>query len=379
MYNENDYNFWLANIPGVGNITINRLLDRFENAEKIFKAKDHEILETEGINIKTLSKINKLREAGINTSKSRAHLPPGMKCTYKTSVDYPKKLKELCDAPFCLYYKGRLPDETVPSVAVVGARGCTEYGKNQAFELSHFLASEGVQIISGLAAGIDTYAHRGALNAGGYTAAITGSGADICYPQINFDIYQSMSLSGGIISEFPPGTTPVAGHFPMRNRIISALSDAVIVIEARERSGSLITADQALEQGRDVYALPGRITDPLSRGCLWLIEQGAYVLSDPKDILSSPPIARKLSLAQKKAPAPEQNTPMQKLSDTDNLSNLSKAEADILSRLNDEPAGLNKLSSLCSLSSEEITTHILNLCLSGLIKEVSPGLYVRIC
>ena len=392
MYNENDYNYWLANIPGIGNITINRLLERFHTAQAIYMANDAGLLETEEMNLRLLTRINEAREAGINTDISRSPLPSGIKCVYKTSGEYPEKLKRLYDAPFCLYHKGRFPDEHIPSVAIVGARGCTEYGKNQAYNLAYTLAREGVQVISGLAAGIDSAAHKGTLDAGGYTAALMGCGADICYPRINYNIYEEISRVGGIISEFPPGTKPSPGYFPMRNRIISALADAVVVIEARERSGSLITADQALEQGRDVYALPGRVTDPLSKGCLWLIQQGAYVLTGTEDILNSPEISKKL----KKAPLPGQNVPTREPRNnydqnaSDNIREIthsgknsgpdlclsSKGRA-ILSILGDEPASLDRIAKACGLSHDDAISQVLSLSLSGHIHEVSTGLYVR--
>ena len=198
---------------------------------------------------------------------------------------YPERLREIYDYPAGLFVKGRLPDPSRPAVAIVGARGCSFYGEQIAEEFARALVSEGVQIISGLAAGIDGAAHKGALKADCPTFGVLGCGINICYPAGNFKLYQQMVRNGGIISEFPPGTRPQARNFPMRNRIISGLADAVLVVEAREKSGSLITAELALEQGREVFAVPGRITDHLSEGCNRLIQQGAHVAVSPGDIL----------------------------------------------------------------------------------------------
>lgn len=178
-------------------------------------------------------------------------------------IEYPEKLRPYKGMPKTLYVLGGLPDPSRPSVAVVGARRSTSYGDNIARQFSAELAANGIQIISGLAWGIDTAAHTGALEGGGETYAVMGCGVDVCYPAGNRKLYEWIlqEKRGGIISEQEPGRPPLAGFFPARNRIISGLADLVLVVEAREKSGSLITADQALEQGKDVYVVPGRITD----------------------------------------------------------------------------------------------------------------------
>ncbi len=197
---------------------------------------------------------------------------------YISSEDprYPDRLRQLPGMPRGLYVRGALPD-SAPSVAIVGARKCTVYGHKQAYAFGRYLASKGVQIISGMALGVDGYAQEGALDAGGKTFAVLGCGVDYCYPRSNRPLYDRIPNQGGILSELPEGTEPYARFFPARNRIISALSDLVLVIEAAEKSGSLITADYALEQGRTVYALPGRVGDRLSDGCNRLIYQGAGI------------------------------------------------------------------------------------------------------
>ena len=199
--------------------------------------------------------------------------------------EFPTLLKKMPDSPLGLFVRGSLPREGELTVAVVGARRCSSYGRMTAQSFGGILAQRGVGIISGMAAGVDGYAHRGALERGGVTYAVLGCGVDICYPGQNRDLYSAIPERGGLISEYPPGTPPLPRLFPLRNRLISGLSRAVLVVEARERSGSLITADLALDQGRDVFAVPGRIGDALSEGCNRLISQGAGIALSPEKFL----------------------------------------------------------------------------------------------
>lgn len=207
------------------------------------------------------------------------------KCILKNEKEYPQQLRQIRNAPQRLYVRGRLPDKERPSVAIIGARKCSSYGCEMARWFARELASSGVQIISGMACGVDGIAQMAALEVGGDSFGVLGCGTDICYPGENKKLYELLLEKGGVLSEHPAGTPPIAAHFPSRNRIISALSDCVLVIEAKERSGTLITVDFALEQGRDVYALPGRITDGLSSGCNKLLWQGAGLALAPRDIL----------------------------------------------------------------------------------------------
>lgn len=209
------------------------------------------------------------------------------RCLLRTDSDYPAVLREIRRPPARLYLRGKLPEPDRPAVAIIGARRCSSYGRDMARLFAGALSAAGVQIISGMAAGIDGIAQRAALETGGVSFGVLGCGTDLCYPAGNRDLYEALLEKGGLLSEYPAGTPPVSGHFPARNRIISALSDAVLVIEAKERSGTLITVDFALEQGRDVYALPGRLTDGWSAGCNRLIRQGAGIALTPDDILEA--------------------------------------------------------------------------------------------
>ena len=211
-------------------------------------------------------------------------LARGIHFTVAGDTDYPEKLAQIPDAPGALYYVGRLPAADKKTIAVIGARNCTEYGKAVAKEFAAALAQADIQVISGMARGIDGIAQQAAIRAGGYSLAVFGCGVDICYPPENRSLYEELIASGGVCSEYPPGIEPRSVLFPPRNRIISGLCDGVLVIEAKERSGTLITVDMALEQGREVYAVPGRITDPLSRGCNELIRQGAGLAVSPQEL-----------------------------------------------------------------------------------------------
>jgi len=224
----------------------------------------------------------------------------GIRFTYWQMPDFPNKLRDIPDAPYGIYYKGSLPKEGERSVAMIGARRCSDYGRCMAEYFADKFGKMGIAVISGMASGIDGISQRAALAAGGTSYGVLGCGVDIIYPENNADLYRNLIARGGVISEYPPTTQPKAGLFPQRNRIISALSDVVLVVEARAKSGTLITVDMALEQGREVYVVPGRCTDNLSIGCNRLLRQGAIAATAPEDIMQD---MRWLALAQDE-PAP---------------------------------------------------------------------------
>lgn len=208
-----------------------------------------------------------------------------LKCSYTTIFDddYPALLKEINCPPFVLYYYGDLSLVNNDTLAMVGMRECSEYGKNTALSLSGELVKEGFTIVSGMALGIDTYAHIGAIEAKGRTIAVLGSGIDYCYPKRNIKLYNAIKENHLLISEYPFDRVPDKSTFPFRNRIVAGLSDGIIVVEAKRKSGTMITVGYALEQGKDVYAIPSRIGD--FDGCNFLIQQGAKLVMDVKDIL----------------------------------------------------------------------------------------------
>ncbi len=213
-------------------------------------------------------------------------MEPKIKYYRKKQGEFPEKLLHISDTPKGIYCMGTMPDPKKPVVAIVGARMCSAYGKSQAFSFAKKLSEHGVQIISGMAKGIDGHAHQGAMEGGTPTYAVMGCGLDYCYPPEHQDLRKRILESGGgLLSEYPICTPPLRAYFPQRNRIISALSDLVLIIEAKEKSGSLITADCALEQGKNVFALPGRVGDSLSFGCNRLIAQGAGIAYSVECIL----------------------------------------------------------------------------------------------
>lgn len=278
----------------------------------------------------------------------------------KEDKEYPGKLKNIANPPERLYVNGKLPEEDVLTIAIVGARNCTPYGSEMAKYFGRELAYAGVQIVSGMARGIDSYAHWGALEAGGMTFAVLGCGADICYPKENDKLYEKIFSQGGVLSEYELGTPPLSSYFPQRNRIISGLCDGILVIEAREKSGSLITVSLGLEQGKDIFALPGRSTDMLSKGCNRIIREGAVLVESPEEILEEYGFSSKYKLRKNKK----------------NNILLETKEKIVYSRLSLEPKHLNTLVEETKWSVSEVMGALLNLELSGRIKDVGGGYYV---
>ena len=279
------YWVWLAECRGVSNQAVLALLRHFGSPEDVFYADTGEILLTEGLTREQAKALedHKLDKADKILADCQRL---GLRILTIQDAEYPGRLQNIYDPPCLLYVKGRLPaiDETA-AVAVVGTRDCTPYGVACAEKLGYGLASGGAVVVSGLAKGIDAAASRGALRAGGVTVGVVGNGLDVHYPYESRYLYEDIATAGALLSEYPPGTEPAGNHFPARNRIISGLSLATLVVEAPERSGALITAETALEQGRDVFAVPGPIDAPASVGCNRLIRDGAGLVSDAWDIL----------------------------------------------------------------------------------------------
>lgn len=279
------YAYWLSNISGVGTRTIHQLHKYCGSARAVWHLSGAELKKLYGIT----------EEAAVRISRSKANwdlerewdrlMSRGISFVSLEQPSYPRRLRDIYDPPYGLYYIGQLPSDETPAVGIVGARACSNYGRDIAKRSGKCLAASGVSVISGMALGIDGYGHEGALEGGGKTFAVLGCGVNIVYPPQHAKLYERIVAQGGILSEYPPDTPPRPGFFPMRNRIIAGLSDLLLIIEAKEKSGSLITADCALEQGKDIYAVPGRITDPLSAGCNRLIRQGAGILLAPEELV----------------------------------------------------------------------------------------------
>ena len=279
------YWVWLSECRGVSNQTRLALLRHFGSPEDVFYADAGEILLTEGI---TREQVKALEDH--NLDKADKILADCQRLSLRIltiqDAEYPGRLQNIYDPPCLLYVRGRLPlmDEEA-AVAVVGTRDCTPYGVACAEKLGYGLTNGGAVVVSGLAKGIDAAASRGALRAGGVTVGVVGNGLDVHYPYESRYLYEDIAAAGVLLSEYPPGTEPAKNHFPARNRILSGLSLAALVVEAPERSGALITAETALEQGRDVFAVPGPIDAPNRVGCNRRIRDGAGLVSDAWDIL----------------------------------------------------------------------------------------------
>ena len=278
------------------------------------------------------------------------------------SAEYPQKLNNYPKMPEILFAKGNLPDAKKPTAAIVGARACSPYGRIQAFRYAKILSSAGVQIISGMAYGIDAEAHKGALEGGTPTYAVLAGGVDICYPSGNRPLYDRiLRENGGILSEQPPGMRARTYFFPARNRIISGLADLVLIVEAREKSGSLITAQWALDQGKIVYAVPGAVNEALSMGCHKLIYDGAGIAYSPEILL------RELGLnCENKVKSPEKN-------DLGLASDLKL----VYSCLDLRPKSTDFLIQKTGLPPEKIGSLLLELKLSGLVREIGRHYYIK--
>ena len=280
---EKEYAHWLSNVSGIGSATIDKLLEAGFTCKDVYTAGAKELSAI--LKPKQLKSLQESRYSWDFEREIQKLEEKKIRFISKFDAEFPEKLKFIPDAPFSIYVKGKLPDPEIPSVAIIGARMCSDYGRYMARQFGRGLAMSGVQVISGMARGIDGIAQHAAITAGGRSFAVLGCGPDICYPEENKDVYDLLPNSGGIISEYPPGMEPISRFFPMRNRIISALSDVLLVVEARQKSGTSITVDTALEQGREVLAVPGRVTDRLSDGCNYLISQGAGVAINVEDVL----------------------------------------------------------------------------------------------
>lgn len=285
MENEKQALLALMLVPGIGVRIMNRLLDAFGSATEVIRA-DRRLLELiEGMTEKRIDAFETSMKKKQYIKKYEILVQKNIQMLVRGQEGYPLALAEIYDSPPVLFFRGNvLPGEAQVRAAVVGTRQPSSYGWQMARYFSGELAKKEVVIVSGLAKGVDASAHLGALQAGGLTYAVLGNGIDTCYPKENQKIFDQIMEQGGIISEYPPGYQAAAGNFPMRNRIISGMSDAVLVVEARKKSGSLITADYGMEFGKDVYAIPGRISDSLSEGCNHLIAQGAALCEAPEDI-----------------------------------------------------------------------------------------------
>lgn len=351
-----DLFYWVALnlVPGLGSVLIKRLLEQFKTPAAVFQASLKDLLGVEGISEKVAHEIRK----GPSDQKVDRELSLlkeiGGKITTLNDETYPPRLREIYDPPPVLYMRGELKKEDELAVAIVGSRKTSPYGRWVTEKISQELASHGVTIVSGMARGIDSVAHLGALSSGGRTIAVLGCGIDRVYPPENRVLFSRIIDHGAILSEFPMGSPPEGSHFPKRNRIISGLSIGVVVVEASEESGSLITAHYALEQGREVFAVPGNIGTKGSRGTHLLIRQGAKLIESGEDILEEilPQWKReKERFIEIESPAPE----------------LTQEERQIYDQLGENPLHIDTIIRASGLDPGKVSSLLLNLELKGLI------------
>ena len=331
-----------GSIEGVYNIEENKLLQYGFAEAHVAKWKD-------------------IRHRQGQLSKSY-HREVGQGIRFISRIDeaFPEKLKPYPGCPIGLYVKGKLPDPKKPAVAMVGARACSSYGRAIANRFGRELAEAGVQVISGMAAGIDGICQQAALSVGGESFGVLGCGVDVVYPPENHELYRMLEENGGLISEYAPGRPPLSYQFPARNRIISGLCDCLIVVEARKKSGTLITTDFALEQGKYIGAVPGRVGDSLSEGCNQLIQTGAFLIQNTEDILNILGIYSKTNEKIMKNPA-------------DSLASLEKT---VYSCLGLCPKHLEEIVGEVMLPMSQVMEILLTLEINGLVSRVGANEYV---
>ncbi len=361
VYTNNEMIYMLTQNMSIGGVTIEGLLSRMDRLEDILYIEETKLTKELPLNKPQANYIISIRDRAARYAREyRALKKRGIRYITILDDEYPRRLFNINEKPAGIYVKGRLPDDATPTAAIVGSRAATNYGINMSHFFANELAKQGVEIISGMAAGIDGASHRGALDAGTPSYGVLACGINICYPRENFDIYEAMSGGrGGIISESPLGTAPVRHLFPMRNRIISALSDVLIVIEARERSGSMITVGHALEQGKEIFVLPGRVTDPLSRGCNELIRTGASILTKPSDVLEYLNLKKTGRLA-----FPDKN-----------INFLDNNQKVVYSCLDLEPKYAEDIALQTNIPLQQVLSILLELELDGYIEQLSSNYY----
>lgn len=342
----------LSAIPALGPVAIRRLVAAFGSAEAVFGAKRGELASVEGIDKKRAAAIAEFSRDEFLRDLERVRRD-GVRVVAWGSEDYPEALCNIESAPAVLYMKGAVLKEDSFSIAVVGSRRPSPYGVAVTEKIASELAETGFTITSGLARGIDTAAHRGSLRAGGRSIAVLGSGIDVPYPPENRGLMEKTAASGCVMSEFPPGTQPFKGNFPRRNRLISGLSMGVLVVEAAPGSGSLITARHALEQGKEVFSVPGNINSDLSSGTNELIRQGARVVMKAGDIVEElAPVLRGFIKSRDKA-RPQ-------------VTGEEKALCDIMSG---EPVHVDYLSRQSGMPPSKTLAVLLGLELKGVVKQ----------
>lgn len=358
--------FWLAlnRAPGVGPKRFQLLREHFGSVQAIWEAAPGELDQVKSISRNVADSIAAFR---ARTDPDREmELLERFRAKAVTTADagYPEMLRHIYDPPPVLYFRGEICPGDNTALAIVGTRVASEYGKTVAKTLARELAARGITVVSGMARGIDTASHLGAVEAGGRTIAVLGCGLDIVYPAENRTVMERIAAAGAVLSPFPFGTKPEAGNFPARNRLISGLSLGTVVVEAQEKSGALITADFALEQGREVFAVPGNITSKNSRGTHYLLKQGAKLVESLADILEELPRLNKTA-------------PPAKASASSKTVNLSAEEEHVLECITGDPLHVDQIVQNSRLVSDQVAAVLMYLELKGMVRRLPGQLFCR--
>ncbi|MDO4522584.1 MAG: DNA-processing protein DprA [Eubacteriales bacterium] len=351
--------FWLCSIPGFYRRDLAALLEIFQTPQRIRHMQARELEKLTFLKEKQRRSLREHQKSFDMQETYHKNRERGISFISCEDEAYPRRLRQIEDYPFGLFVKGTHLPPTGRTVAIVGARMCTNYGRAMAMKLAEKLAGCGVSVISGMAYGVDGVAQAACLKAGGRSFGVLGCGVDLCYPREHRGLYEQMQRQGCVISEYPPGTQALSSHFPPRNRIISGLAETIVVVEAKKKSGSLITADMALEQGRDVYAFPGRIDDPLSAGCNALIAQGAGIVTEIDSFLES------LGFL-----------PTKKRKKRTNIV-LATAEELVYSCLDSRALNLQEIMGSVDLPAQQVMSAVTSLQMHDLIEETAKNYYVR--
>lgn len=361
------YEYWFAAIRNLSDQKKILLREEIDTAEELYYIEESELILKKILSDAERSILTESRKKWELEEEYRKLTEANIQLVTFPMHTYPSKLRTIFHPPYALYVKGNLPSEDVPAIAIVGARKCTPYGEKCAIDFASKLSACGAEIISGLAIGIDGMGQRAAVNQDARTFAVLGSGVDVCYPRNHIGLYMDiLEHGGGILSEQLPGSRPVGWNFPMRNRIISGLSDVVLVIEAKEKSGSLITADLAMDQGKDVYALPGPVTSTYSQGCNRLIKQGAGILLTPEELLEDLAVSGKICLPKITEKSNEKEIM------------LESTEKLVYSCVSFDSKNVDTIASETKLPILMVINTLVSLELKGLIKEISKNNYVKL-
>ncbi len=374
-------------LPGIRPLDLKKLLDHFGSAARILTLKEPvlgELIQQQFLTNKVLANIQDFPKDSYLKKEYNLVRKKDIHLVTFQDAEYPGRLKEIPDPPSVLYVKGNIQVLNMPGVAMVGSRRASVYGLSMAERFAIGLAEAGLTVISGMAWGIDTASHRGALKAGGVTFAVLGCGLNHVYPKENERLAQEISQSGALISEFPMDTPPLSRNFPRRNRLISGLAEGVIVVEAAQKSGALITSDFALDQGREVFAVPGKVDQPTAQGVNRLIKEGAKMVTCIEDVLEELKIPLKSFLREKRGAASTAVAKERCLAATAppvlplaSPEGLSPEEKRIYQRLHEEPVHIDTLAELCDLSIPRLTAALLRLELKNIIKPLPGKMFVR--